>query len=74
MINNYQLSFTKHTDDLSLEFKDQLHLIAYKNQLKHMDFQGRVIFDNDCFETYIISKRRRAAVDINEDIRQKFTI
>jgi hypothetical protein len=76
MINHYQLNFLKSRADLSLQFIDQKHLISYRNLLQGLEFSGRVIFDNDRYETYLISKGEQNSnyVDITQDIRQKFTI
>jgi len=55
MINHYQLFFYKSPDDLSMEFIEQKHIISYQNMLEGMNFSGKVIFDNDRYETYLIS-------------------
>lgn len=71
MINHYQLNFLKSKADLSLQFVDQKHLISYRNLLQALEFSGQVIFDNDRYETYLISKGEQNSnyVDITQDIR-----
>ena len=73
MINQYLASFQRMPDS-SLEFVGHEHQISYRNMLEGMDFTGRLVYDQQKYETYLISDELDFNQDINRDIRQRFRV
>ena len=73
MINQYLISF-RQKPDLSLEFVTHEHQISYRNMLEGVDFTGRLVYDQQKYETYLISNELDFNQDINRDIRQRFRV
>ena len=55
MINQYVLYFEQSPSDLSLRYQSYKHQISYANQLSGMNFTGKLVFDSDGYETYLLA-------------------
>jgi hypothetical protein len=73
MINQYLISF-QQAADFSLRYVTHEHQISYKNKLGGMDFTGKLVYDQQKYETYLISNELDFNQDINQDIRQRFRV